>query len=58
MKKWISAMRYVETLEGWIIDTGAGYVVIRKTDGKSATIPPYLGAFEDVIEFLKNEKEA
>ena len=56
--KWISAMRYVETLEGWIIDTGAGYVVIRKTDGKSATVPPYLGAFEDVIEFLRNEKEA
>ena len=56
--KWITAMRYVEILEGWIIDTGAGYIVIRKTDGKSETFPPYLGAFEDVIEFLKNEREA
>ena len=56
--KWISAMRYVEILEGWIIDTGAGYTVIRKTDGKSATFPPYIGVFEDVLEFLKNEKEA
>ena len=56
--KWINAMRYVEILEGWIIDTGAGYTVIRKTDGKSATFSPYIGVFEDVIEFLKNEKEA
>ena len=55
--KWKNAMRYVEILEGWIIDTGAGYIVIRKTDGKSATFPPYIGAFEDVLEFLKNEKE-
>ena len=56
--KWINAMRYVEILEGWIIDTGVGYTVIRKTDGKSANFPPYIGVFEDVIEFLKNEKEA
>ena len=56
--KWISAMRYVEILEGWIIDTGAGYTAIRKIDGKSATFPPYIGVFEDVLEFLKNEKEA
>lgn len=56
--KWKNAMRYVEILEGWIIDTGAGYTVIRKADGKSATFPPYIGAFEDVLEFLKNEKEA
>lgn len=54
MKKWISAIRYVETLEGWIIDTGAGYIAIRKTDSKSATFPPYIGAFEDIVEFLKN----
>ena len=58
MKKWISAIRYVETLEGWVIHTGAGYVVIRKTDSKSATFTPYIGAFEDAIDFLKNEKEA
>ena len=56
--KWKNAMRYVEILEGWIIDTGAGYTVIRKTDGKSKTFPPYIGVFEDVLEFLKNEKEA
>ena len=56
--KWINAMRYVEILEGWIIDTGAGYTAIRKTDGKSANFTPYIGVFEDVIEFLKNEKEA
>ena len=56
--KWINAMRYVEILEGWIIDTGAGYTVIRKTDGESETFPPYIGVFEDVLEFLRNEKEA
>ena len=56
--KWINAMRYVEILEGWIIDTGAGYIAIRKTDSKSAIFPPYIGMFEDVREFLKNKKEA
>ena len=56
--KWINAMRYVEILEGWIIDTGAGYTVIRKIDGKNATFPPYIGVFEDILEFLRNEKEA
>ena len=58
MNRWKSAARYVETPDGWIIDTGAGYIVIRKTDSKSATFPPYIGVFEDVLEFLKNEKEA
>ena len=56
MNKWKSASRYVETHEGWIIDTGAGYIAIRKADGKSAHFPPYSGVFENVREFLKNKE--
>ena len=56
MNKWRSAARYVETSDGWIIDTGAGYIAIRKADGKSAHFPPYIGAFEDVCEFLKSKE--
>ena len=56
MNAWKSAARYVETPEGWIIDTGAGYIAIRKADGKSAYFPPYIGAFENVREFLKNKE--
>ena len=54
--RWKSAVRYVELIEGWIIDTGAGYIAIRKADGKSAHFPPYIGAFENVREFLKNKE--
>lgn len=35
LNKWKQAARYVELLEGYVIDTGAGYVAIRKSDGKS-----------------------
>lgn len=56
MNKWESAKRYVKTPEGWIIDTCAGYIAIRKADGKSAHFPPYIGAFENVQEFLKNKE--
>ena len=57
MNRWKSADRYVETPEGCIIDTGAGYIVIRKADGKSAHFPPHIGAFECVREFLKSKEE-
>lgn len=39
MNKWKSAARYVETPEGCIIDTGAGYIAIRKADGRSENFP-------------------
>ena len=55
--RWKSAARYVELIEGWIIDTGAGYIAIRKADGKSAHYPPDIGAFENVRDFLKSEEE-
>ena len=54
MNRWKSAERYVETPEGWIIDTSAGYIAIRRADGKSAHFPPYIGAYEDVRDFLKS----
>ena len=54
MNKWKSAARYVELIEGWIIDTGAGYIAIRKADGKSAHFSPCIGALENVREFLTN----
>ena len=57
MNEWKSATRYAETPEGWIIDTSAGYIAIRKADGKSAYFPPYIGAFENVRELLKNKEE-
>lgn len=57
MNRWKSAVRYVETPEGWIVDTGAGYVAIRKADGKSTHFPQYIGAYEDVLEFLKSKEE-
>ena len=56
MNEWKSAARYVETLEGWVIDTGARYIAIRKADGKSTHFPPYIGAFENVREFLINKE--
>lgn len=57
MNKWKSAARYVETPEGWIIDTGVGYIAIRRADGKSAHFPPHIWALECVREFLKSEEE-
>ena len=48
MNRWKSAARYVELIEGWIIDIGAGYIAIRKADGKSTHFPPYIGAYEEV----------
>lgn len=57
MNKWKIAARYVETSEGWIIDTGAGYIAIRKADGKSAHFPPHIGAFEYTREFLKSKEK-
>ena len=57
MNKWKSAARYVETPEGLIIDTGAGYIAIRKADGKSEHFPPHIGAFEYVREFLKSKEK-
>ena len=56
MNRWKSAARYVELIEGWIIDTGAGYIAIRKADGKSTYFPPYIGVYEDVREFLKSKE--
>ena len=55
--RWKSAVRYVELIEGWIIDTGAGYIAIRKADGKSAYDPQYIGAYADMWDFLKSEEE-
>ena len=56
MNRWKSAARYVELIEGWIIDTGAGYIAIRKADGRSTHFPPYIGAYEDVRDFLKSRE--
>ena len=55
--RWKSAARYVELIEGWIIDTGAGYIAIRRADGKSAHFPPHIWALECVREFLKSKEE-
>ena len=30
----------------------SGYIAIRKADGKSAHFPPYIGAYDDVRDFL------
>ena len=57
MNRWKSAARYVETPEGWIIDTGVGYIAIRKADGKSTHFPPYIGAYNEMREFLKSKEE-
>lgn len=57
MNRWKSAARYVELIEGWIIDTGAGYIAIRKADGKSENFSPHIWAFECVREFLKSKEE-
>ena len=53
MNRWKSAARYVETPEGWIIDTGAGYIAIRKADGKSAEFSPWMGVYYEMREWLK-----
>ena len=53
MNRWKSAARYVETPEGWIIDTGVGYVAIRKADGKSAEFSPWMGGYYEMREWLK-----
>ena len=47
MNRWKNAARYVELIEGWIIDA----------DGKSAYYPQYIGAYADVWDFLKSEEE-
>ena len=57
MNRWKNAARYVETPEGWIIDTGAGYIAIRKADGNSAYFTPHIGAFEYVLEFFNSEEK-
>ena len=57
MNRWKSAARYVELIEGWIIDTGAGYIAIRKADGKSTHFPPHIGSFEYMREFFKSEEK-
>ena len=54
---WKSAARYVEIIEGWIIDTGAGYVAIRKADGRSAEFSPWIGVYDEMREFLKSKEE-
>lgn len=51
--RWKSAARYVETPEGWIIDTGAGYIAIRKADGKSKEFSPWMGVYYEMREWLK-----
>lgn len=53
MNRWKSAARYVEITEGWIIDTGAGYIAIRKADGKSAEFSPWMGVYDEILEWLK-----
>ena len=57
MNRWKSAARYVETPEGWIIDTGAGYIAIREADGKSAYCRRRIAAFEYARECLKSKEE-
>lgn len=56
MNKWKSAARYVELIEGWIIDTGAGYIAIRKADGKSAEFSPWMGVYGEMRGWLKNKE--
>ena len=53
MNRWKSAARYVETPEGWIIDTGVGYITIRKADGKSKEFSPWMGVYYEMREWLK-----
>lgn len=53
MNRWKSAARYVETHEGWIIDTGVGYIAIRKADGKSKEFSPWMGVYYEMREWLK-----
>lgn len=55
MNRWKSAARYVELLEGYVIDTGAGYVAIRKSDGKSVYFAPGMCVLYEVKEWLSNE---
>ena len=57
MNRWKSAARYVETPEGWVIDTGAGYIAIRKSDGKSEKFSPGVGVYNEMREFLKSKEE-
>ena len=54
--RWKSAVRYVETPEGWIVDTGAGYIAIRKADGRSAEFSPWIGVYDEMREFLKSKE--
>ena len=55
MNRWKSAARYVETPDGWIIDTGAGYIAIRKAGGRSAEFSPWIGVYDEMREFLKSK---
>ena len=56
MNEWKSASRYVETPEGWTIDTGAGYIAIRKADGRSEKFSPWVGVYNEMREFLKGKE--
>ena len=57
MNEWKSAARYVATPGGWIIDTGAGYIAIRKADGKSENFSLWVGVYDEMREFLKSKEE-
>ena len=57
MNRWKSAARYVATPEGWIIDTGAGYIAMRKADGRSAKFSPWIGVYDEMRKFLKSKEE-
>ena len=57
MNRWKSAARSVELIEGWIIDTGAGYIAMRKADGKSEKFFPWVGGENEMREFLKSKEE-
>ena len=56
MNRWKSAERYVETPDGWIIDTSAGHIAIRKADGRSAEFSPWIGVYDEMREFLKSKE--
>lgn len=59
MNRWKSAARYVELIEGWILDTGAGYIAIRKANGINPDrVPDVLRAAKEAISAGAEKWEA
>lgn len=52
LNKWKQAARYAELIECYIIDTGAGYTVIRKWDGASKFFPYGITMEADIKDWM------